>query len=88
MKVVNGQDAGGSPEPRTESGFPAIDPATVGKYATLAGTKLSSMGASSRRESASSKALGATGEGLRNAGVGAGIGASIGSVIPGIGTVI
>jgi len=88
MKVVNRARPVSSPEPRDESGFPAVDLATVGKYATLAGSKLSSMAGSSSQESASSKALGATGEGLRNAGVGAGIGASIGSVIPGIGTVI
>ncbi len=88
MKRVNRARPGSSPEQSDESGLPAVDRATVEKYAALAGSKLGSMAGSSSQESASSKALGATGEGLRNAGVGAGIGASIGSVIPGIGTVI
>ncbi|MEP7122511.1 MAG: hypothetical protein ABJE95_16435, partial [Byssovorax sp.] len=92
MKVLNAPDAGSSQDQyagnATESGFPTIDQATITKYAALASTKLGAMGASSPRESTSGKVLGATGEGLRDAGMGAGIGASVGSVIPGIGTVI
>jgi hypothetical protein len=90
MKVLNGLEARASQDPQpgnaTESGFPTVDPATLGKYAGQAGAKLGAMGASSR--GTGGKVLGAAGEGLRNAGMGAGIGASIGSVIPGIGTVI
>jgi hypothetical protein len=90
MKVRKESEANAAQDPHpgddTESGFPAIDPATVGKFAGQAGDKLGSMGASSR--GTGGKVLGTAGEGLRNAGMGAGIGASIGSVIPGIGTVI
>jgi hypothetical protein len=92
MKVLNGREARASQDPQpgngTESGFPAIDAATIAKYAGQAAVKLGAMGASSSKETTSGKALGAAGEGLRDAGMGAGIGASIGSVIPGIGTVI
>ena len=91
MKVLNGLEARASQDSQagnaTDSGFPAIDAATIAKYAGQAAVKLGAMGASSG-ESTSGKALGAAGEGLRDAGMGAGIGASIGSVIPGVGTVI
>lgn len=90
MRVINWRAADASWDDRAndaaESGFPAIDPSTIGKFAGQAGAKVSSMGSSSK--GTAHKVLGAAGEGLRDAGMGAGIGASIGSVIPGIGTVI
>jgi hypothetical protein len=69
-----------------DTGALAMNPAAMGELAGQAGGALGSVASSSR--GTGKQMLAATGEGLRDAGMGAGIGASIGSVIPGIGTVI